>query len=158
MATWKRVTRREFLEAASLLGLGGAAAATLGLPDLALASSHALQFFQRASRTGTGLPREHFIDIRIPVIAEDGSNVPIVVSMDHPMEPDHYISSLHIVNFKDPIVSKGIYRFTPASGQAYIGTQIRMDGGDSEIFVIAECTKHGRWVASRTLKVSLGGC
>lgn len=91
-------------------------------------------------------------------IAEDGSNVPIVVSMDHPMEPDHYISSIHIVNFKDPIVSKGIYRFTPASGQAYIGTQIRMDGGDSEIFVIAECTKHGRWVASRTLKVSLGGC
>ncbi len=153
-----RMTRRKLLGAASILGLGGAALSVLRLPEFVSASSHALEFFQRANPAGSALQKEHLINIRLPTIAEDGSNVPIVVSMDHPMEPGHYVSSIQVVNFKDPVVNKGIYRFTPANGQAYISTQIRMDGGDMEVFVIAECSKHGRWVASRMLKVSLGGC
>ncbi len=152
--------RREFLRAASLLALTGGLSSVLTVPGPAVAASHPLQFFRAVGgpAPSTALEKEHLIDIRLPGIAEDGANVPIIVSMAHPMAPDHYIKSIQILNFKDPVVNKGIYHFSPANGQAYISTQIRMDGGDAEVFVVAECSKHGKWVASRKLKVSLGGC
>ncbi len=155
------VTRRHFLHT-SALGVAAAAAYALGLPVPVLgAAQRTLQFHQmvKDSKNPTNLEKEHLINIRLPLIAEDGSNVPIVVSMDHhPMQPDHYIKSIQILNFNDPVVNKGVFRFSPAIGQPYISTQIRMDGGDVEVFVVAECSKHGKWVASRKLKVSLGGC
>ncbi len=154
------MTRREFLRTVSAVGLGGCAVSVLGLAEAGRASTHPLQYFKAVRDGGslTALEKEHRIEIRLPAIAEDGANVPVVISMDHPMEPDHYIRAVQIYNFRDPVVNKGVYHFTPASGQAYISTQIRMDGGDAELFVVAECSRHGKWVASRKLKVSLGGC
>lgn len=105
------------------------------------------------------LEKEHLINLRLPVIAEDGSNVPLTATMEnHPMEPDHYIKSFNIYNFNDPVISKGLFSFSPANGMAHLATQVRMDGGDANVFVVAECTKHGKWVRHGTLKVSLGGC
>lgn len=153
-------TRRHFLNTA-LLGGASALIYTLGLPSEALAGIQKdLRFHQAVKdpKNPTSLEKDHLIDFRLPVIAEDGANVPIVVSLNHPMEADHYIKTIQILNFNDPVVSKGVYHFTPAAGQAYIATQLRLDGGDAEVFVVAECSKHGKWVASKTLKVSLGGC
>ena len=154
------VTRRIFLQRAMMLGLGSAVLSALGWPWEALAqgSEPVFNIIQDVENPATPLEAEHLINVRLPLIAEDGANVPIVISMDHPMEPDHYIKSIQMVNFKDPVVSKGLYHLTPANGQAYLSTQIRMDGGDAEIYVIAECTQHGKWVVSKGLKVSLGGC
>lgn len=153
------LTRRGFLRAAAVFGFGGVLSALGGRP-VAADPRPGLQFFQvvKDKKNPTDLEKEHLIEIRLPAIAEDGANVPIVISLNHPMEPDHYIKSLQILNFNDPVVGKGAYHFTPGSGQAYISTQLRMDGGDAEVFVIAECSKHGKWVASKKLKISLGGC
>jgi sulfur-oxidizing protein SoxY len=158
MTDRESLTRREFLRLLAVLaGAGGSVA---GLAERVLASTHPLQYFKAVRGGGplTALEREHVIDIRLPAIAEDGANVPIVVSMSHPMEPDHYIKSIQILNFRDPVVNKGTYHFSPANGQAYIATQLRLDGGDAEVFVVAECSRHGKWIASKKLKVSLGGC
>jgi len=158
MTDRESLTRREFLRLLAVVaGAGGSVA---GLAERVLASTHPLQYFKAVGggRPLTALEREHVIDIRLPVIAEDGANVPIVVSMSHPMEPDHYIKSIQILNFRDPVVNKGIYHFSPANGQAYISTQLRLDGGDAEVFAVAECSRHGKWIASKKLKVSLGGC
>jgi sulfur-oxidizing protein SoxY len=154
------MTRRQFLKAAALLGFGGALLPLLKFPETASAQTPQYEFFNaiKDAKNPTDLEKQHQIDIRLPVIAEDGANVPIVVSMNHPMEKDHYIQSIQILNFNDPIVGKGMFKFTPANGQAYISTQMRMDGGDPDVFVVCECNKHGKWVASKRLKVSLGGC
>ncbi|MBI4787279.1 MAG: hypothetical protein HY782_09560 [Chloroflexi bacterium] len=155
----KHISRRNFLQSLAGLLLGGAIAALF--PQAARADVPSdLEFFKAVKdpKAPTPIEKEHAIDIRLPIIAEDGANVPIVVSMNHPMAPDHYIKSMQIVNFNDPVVGKGVYYFTPASGQAFISTQIRMDGGDAEVYVIAECNQHGKWVNSKQLKVSLGGC
>lgn len=150
--------RRFFRGAATLLGAGGVA--LLGGSRSAIAAPPVLTLVPaaRALQAQAELEKEHLLNIRMPVIAEDGANIPIIVSMDHPMDPDHYIESIQIINFNDPVVNKGVYHFTPANGQAFIANQIRMDGGDVEVFVIARCTKHGRWVGNKQLKVSLGGC
>lgn len=153
------LSRRDLLWRTAALGLTGA---VVGSPLRLLAEGTLTEpSFSMLPETGglSSEQEEHRIDVRLPIIAEDGSNVPIIVTLpNHPMTPDHYIKTLQIVNFKDPIASKGLCTFTPANGQAYFSTQIRMDGGDTDLMVIAECSQHGRWVTRETLKVSLGGC
>jgi desulfoferrodoxin (superoxide reductase-like protein) len=80
--------------------------------------------------------------------------------MRHPMDPDHYIKSLQILNEADPIPSKGIFHFSPANGQAYLSVQARMNSGTSTVLAVAECTRHGRWTTSRpiTIPEGEGGC
>ncbi len=151
------LTRRKFLRQAGALSLGSVVL-SFAWPLRALAQEHTPFNYVEDLENPTALEAEHLINVRLPIIAEDGANVPMVISMDHPMEAGHYIKNFQLVNFRDPISSKGIYHLTPANGQAYLSTQIRMDGGDTEIYVIAECTQHGRWVARESLKVSLGGC
>lgn len=156
----KIITRRNFLRRLSVVSAGVAVASLKwSFPVRAQEGDTPVFNFIEDPENPTELEAEHMIDVRLPLIAEDGSNVPIVITMEnHPMEPDHYIKTIQMVGFRDPIVSKGLYHLTPANGQAYISTQIRMDGGDSQIFVLAECNQHGRWVMPATIKVSLGGC
>ena len=106
----------------------------------------------------TDLERLHIPKVTLPPVVEDGAQAPIVVEMDHPMDDDHYIRSIQILNFDDPIVIKGKFYFTPANGEAYLGTQIRLNGGEGTVWVIAECNQHGRWATSRGVKVAAGGC
>ena len=151
-----RITRRDVLRMA-VLGVAGLSASLTVRPSHAEERGH-FNFVDNPDDP-TELEREHIINIRLPIIAEDGANVPIVVSLgNHPMETDHYVKSIQIVSFNDPIVGKGLYEFSPGNGIAYIANQMRMDGGDTQVIVIAECTRHGKWVARENVKVSLGGC
>ncbi|MEK7862155.1 MAG: thiosulfate oxidation carrier protein SoxY [Chloroflexota bacterium] len=155
------VSRRGLLRAAVGAGLGAVVWATLGPGGRALAIDYPLKFFREVKdpQNPTPLEKEHLITFRAPVIAEDGANLPVVAFLEnHPMEPGHHIRSMQFLNFNDPVVSKGVYHLSPANGQAYLSLQIRSDGGDADIFVIADCTKHGKWFASKKVKVSLGGC
>jgi len=155
---WLR--RREFMKLAAA-GIGGLTAWSLGMRPAFAQESGPYEHFNSVvdPENPTELEKEHLINIRIPKIAEDGANVPVIISLEnHPMEPDHYIKYIHIYSFNDPVVSKGVFHFTPANGMAYISTQVRMDGGDPTLFVVCECSQHDRWVASQQLKVSLGGC
>lgn len=102
--------------------------------------------------------RAHVPEVRLPLIAEDGANVPIKVELAMEQTPDHFIRRLDIYNFNDPVIHKGTYHFTPASGQVALYTQLRMNGGDTDVFVIAECNQHGRWLTGTPIKVSIGGC
>lgn len=152
------MTRRAFLQKAMTLGLGSAVL-SLGQPWRVLADEPTPIFNSvKDPDNPTPLEEQHLINIRLPEIAEQGSDVPVKIAMEHPMEADHYIKSLQILVFDDPIVSKGVYHFTPANGELYFYTQIRMDGGDKELFVVAECSEHGKWVGSQKLKVAVGGC
>jgi len=108
--------------------------------------------------TLTELERLHIPQVSLPPVVEDGSQAPIQVQMEHPMEEDHYIRSIQIVNFSDPVQTKGTFYFSPANGQAFLGTQIRLNGGESTVWVVAECNQHGKWATSKFTKVAAGGC
>jgi desulfoferrodoxin (superoxide reductase-like protein) len=99
--------------------------------------------------------------LRAPVVAGDGNKVPLVVEMAHPMEAGHHIRSIEVTNARDPVPSKGVFRFTPANGQAYLAFQARMDEGIAELTVTVECSVHGRSssrLASITIPDGRGGC
>jgi desulfoferrodoxin (superoxide reductase-like protein) len=104
--------------------------------------------------------RLHRPRVRLPRATANGGKVPIVVEMAHPMEPDHYIERIHVLNPRDPVPSKGVFHFTPANGQAYLALQARLDAGASEVVVTAECTRHGSWSARQPIVIEpgAGGC
>ena len=106
----------------------------------------------------TEIEKIHVPKVTLPPVVEDGNQAPIVVRIDHPMEENHYIKSIQILNFNDPIVIKGQCFFTPMSGEAYLGTQIRLAGGESRVWVVSECNQHGKYATYRDVKVAAGGC
>jgi sulfur-oxidizing protein SoxY len=148
-------SRRAFLKTAALIGLISSIMPDILMPKRLSAAEHG----KKAANPQNLTPEEamHIPKVDVPIIAEDGSLVPIIVSVNHPMEPDHYIKSIYIVDDLSAIPSKGLYRFTPANGEAYISTRIKL-GESTKIRAIAECNKHGKWENSADIKVTVGGC
>ncbi len=103
------------------------------------------------------LGRDHRAVIDTPALAEDPSAVPLQVSVSHPMEPEHFIRSIEIRLDNDPVPHKGTFLFTPANGQAAVAFHMR-SGAGGVLRVTAECSRHGRFVATRETRVTDGGC
>lgn len=159
MKSQKGITRRKFLHYITMGGIAVPVFSSLIFPNPVQGAVTTEIFrFPRDLKNLTDAQRMHLPKVNMPPIVEDGSQAPIVVEMDHPMDPDHYIKSIQIVSFNDPVVNKGQFFFTPANGQVYLGTQIRLDGGESTVWVIAECNQHGLFAISRSVKVAAGGC
>lgn len=106
------------------------------------------------------LEKLHTPNLILPAMTKNGSHVPIVTRMNHPMEPTHYIRQVQFLNESDPIPSKGILYPTPANGAVYFSFQARMHSGTSTVLAIAECNLHGRWTARQriTIPEGQGGC
>jgi sulfur-oxidizing protein SoxY len=100
---------------------------------------------------------DHRPKLELPILAEDPTAVPVRVSVEHPMERDHYIQSIQVVLATDPVANKGIYRFTPGSGQASVAFPMR-SGVGGVVQATVECTRHGRFAATREVRVAGDGC
>ena len=94
------------------------------------------------------------------MVTANGDRVPIAVEMGHPMEPDHHIARVTVVNERDPVPLKGTFELTPASGMVHLAFQARIDEGVSLVAVTAECSLHGAWTTTATVRVAdgAGGC
>jgi desulfoferrodoxin (superoxide reductase-like protein) len=138
------VSRREFL------GLASSAAVGLWLPR-AWAAPGTADDAPRSNPEGEPPPV-----LRVPEATRNGAKVPIVVEMSHPMAADHYVTTVEVVNRRDPIPSKGRFHFTPANGRVYLAFQARVHHGASEVTAIAECSRHGRWVTRRPISIPEG--
>lgn len=152
------VGRRAFLfrTLSSILILAGAAN---GFPRRALGAI-GLPVLHRPKDLNnlTEFERLHVPKVRIAEVIEDGANAPVIVEMAHPMQRDHYITSIRILDYQDPIIWKGTFYFTPESGAPYLYTQVRLDAGKSTVYAVAECNRHGRWVGNADVEVAVGGC
>jgi sulfur-oxidizing protein SoxY len=95
--------------------------------------------------------------VDVPILADDPVAIPLPVSVEHPMEPDHYIRSFEVELATDPVPRKGVFHFTPRSGRASIAYQMR-SGQGGELAVVAECSRHGRFQVKQAVRVAPGGC
>jgi sulfur-oxidizing protein SoxY len=111
---------------------------------------------QGAARAGSPDPA-HRVNIDVPIVADDPVEVPLAVSVEHPMEPDHYVKSLEVVLPTDPVPNKGAFRFTPQNGRASVAYQIR-SGRGGDLVAVAECSRHGRFETHQPIRVAPGGC
>jgi sulfur-oxidizing protein SoxY len=99
----------------------------------------------------------HRAQVDVPILADDPVAVPLTISVDHPMEPDHYVRSLSVTLATDPVPGKGTFIFTPASGRASVAYQMR-SGQGGEVSVVVECSRHGPFETRQLARVAPGGC
>jgi len=116
-----------------------------------------LALLEGRTQAQTAPEREHRPVIEGPSLSEDPSAVPLQVSVNHPMEPDHFIRPIEIRLDNDPVPYKGTFLFTPANGQAAIALQMR-SGAGGLLKATAECSRHGRFISTKEIRVAEGGC
>jgi sulfur-oxidizing protein SoxY len=109
-------------------------------------------FAGRPMKDGSGM-----IKLDIPLIAENGAVVPVAVEVNAPMTPQSYVKSIYIVADKNriPVVTRAT--LTPASGQAYMGANIRL-GETGDVRAIVEQSDGTLLAVKREVKVTVGGC
>lgn len=154
--------RPQGLSRRGFLGLASAAVGLMGVWGIRRAWPDTLGRGPLADHPDLLSPSQqlHLPVLKLPTVTTNGAKVPIVVEMRHPMEPDHYITSVHVVNERDPVPLKGTFHFTPANGQVYLAFQARLDQGASKVSATAECNLHGSSSTTRSIDIpsGAGGC
>ena len=97
------------------------------------------------------------LTLTVPEIAENGNSVPVSVSVDSPMTNDAYVDSVAIFTDRNPNPEVATFRFTPASGEAFATTRMRLV--ETQNVVAVAKLSDGTFVGdTRYVKVTIGGC
>jgi sulfur-oxidizing protein SoxY len=154
---WGSRSRSDVITRRGFLGLASAAAG-LWIPRWAGAAD--ARGVARDPARPSALDHDHAPLLRVPAATANGSKVPIVVEMAHPMTPEHHVTVVRVTNESDPISSKGTFHFTPDNGRVYLAFQVRMHQGPSEVSATVECNRHGTWTVRRPIEIpaGAGGC
>ena len=161
------VPRRTVLKVLGLLGLSAVAGATIpGTPREACAQGN-LGAIQPEEKVDAAMRRlfgsrpikdgSNVIKLEIPLIAENGSVVPVTVEVQSPMNPTSYVKSIYIVSDKNRRPLNARFSLTPEMGAAAIGTNLRL-GETTDVRAIAEMSDGTLLMTKREVKVTIGGC
>ncbi len=106
---------------------------------------------------GTAQVREGRVTLDVPPLVENGSTVPLTVSVESPMSEADHVRAIHVFNEKNPQPNVFSARLSPANGKAMVGTRIKL--GDSQRIVAIAETSDGRfWSANAEVIVTLAAC
>ncbi len=159
------VTRRALLQLSAWLGLAGllgpfAASrpaqaqgmlANLG-PEEPVEATMRRLFGTRAIKDGSSS-----IKLELPIIAENGALVPVSIEVGSPMTSQSYVKTITILSDKNRRPMNARFNLTPAMGQAFIATNLRL-GETTDVRAIAELSDGTLLMAKREVKVTVGGC
>jgi sulfur-oxidizing protein SoxY len=106
---------------------------------------------------GNAPVHEGRVTLDLPPLIENGSTVPITVSVDSPMSEADYIKAIHVFNEKNPQPHVFDARLSPRNGKALIATRIKL-GDSQKIVAIAETSTGEFWSASADVIVTLAAC
>jgi sulfur-oxidizing protein SoxY len=148
----RNLSRRETFS----LGASGAALALVGWrADAEAGPQEAAELI--AKFTGGKQAHKDKVKIELPEIAENGSIVPLSVSVDGPMMADDYVSEVLVVAEHNPAPEVVKFKFTPMSGKAAASTRIRL-AKSQKVLVVAKTSKGEFFTNQRFVKVTVGGC
>ena len=156
-----RLTRRQLLEAGVAAGIAAVwprqpARAQGFLADLApeepVEQTMQRLFGGRPIRDGAAA-----MSLELPLIAEDGGNVAMSVEVTSPMTPHSYVKAIYVLSDRNPRPLNARFNLTPACGQAYIATSLRLaDTGD--VRAVAEMQDGTLLMVKRSVRVVVAGC
>ena len=97
------------------------------------------------------------VTLKLPALAENGSSVPLTVSVDSPMTDVDHVSEIRVFAEKNPVPEIARYRLFAASGKACISTRIRLS--DTQVVTaVARMNDNSLWVARGKIVVTLAAC
>jgi len=161
-------SRRAFLQRFALTGLGLLGSGAVGRSERLLAAVPGLDpgdpevpneevarilkvlFGDRPIRRG-------HLSLDMPLVAEDGRIVPVIIESDLPITPDRYVKAVHLIFDHNPDPHLAAYHLTPAIGSVAIQTRIKMKR-TTWVRAIVDTSVGDVWAAYAHVNVSLNGC
>lgn len=171
MSTIEPNGRRQFLQAVGVLGIAAAVEGVSGagrqlpamfrvtrpgpddpppIPNEVVARIYQERFQGRPITTG-------HVTLDMPIMAEDGRYVPVILESDLPMTTERYVKSLYLIvdHNPDPLVTA--FHFTPVLGPVNLQTRIKMKR-TSWIRAIAETNTGELYADYLKVETTLNGC
>lgn len=109
-------------------------------------------------RIAGGRPiRRGHVSLDMPVVAEDGRVVPVMIETDLPMTPERYVKAVHLIVDHNPDAHLAAFHLTPAIGSASISTRIKMKR-TTWVRALVETSDGEVWADYSRVRVSLNGC
>ncbi len=167
MSSSDETSRRIFLRSAALAAAGLVASGGLGSAERLLASvgrggpdpevpNEEVARILREITRGAPIRRQH-LSLDMPLVAEDGRIVPVIVESDLPMTADHYVKSIHLVVDHNPDAHLAAFQLTPAIGSVSISTRIKMKR-TTWVRALAVTNTGDVWADYARVQVTLNGC
>ena len=159
-------SRRSFLRGALFAATGLIGSGTLleqgrlvadwaGDPDPEPPNEEVARILREIS-AGKPIRRGH-VSLDMPVAAEDGRIVPVIIESDLPMSPERYVKSIHLVVDHNPDAHLAAFHLTPAVGSVSISTRIKMKR-TTWVRALARTSDDEIWAAYARVQVTLNGC
>jgi len=97
------------------------------------------------------------LTLDMPVVAEDGRVVPVIIESDLPMASDDYVKGIHLVVDHNPDAHLAAFELSPGIGSVSISTRIKMKR-TTWVRALAQTSKGEIWGAYARVQVTLNGC
>jgi sulfur-oxidizing protein SoxY len=146
------VRRRHFLQFGGM-GLAGAA---LPLQAQQLMPLQDLLPLIRAV-AGDLPPRPGRVRLSLPQLAENGSSVPLELTVDSPMTEAEHVRSLHVFAERNPRPLIASFYLGPHAGRAKVTTRIRL-AGSQRVVAIAVLSDGSAWSDATEVVVTSAAC
>ena len=161
------ITRRAWLEAMAALGAFGSVTAVLSAePRQARAQGNLANLGPEENVDATlkrlfaGRPIKDGaaqMKLELPLIAENGAVVPVALEMSAPQTAESYVKTIYIISDRNRRPLNAKFSLTPAVGQAYVATNLRL-GDSTDVRAVAEMSDGTLLQVKREVKVTVGGC
>jgi sulfur-oxidizing protein SoxY len=106
---------------------------------------------------GDRLIKRGHVSLDMPVVAEDGRVVPVIIESDLPMSPERYVKAVHLIVDHNPDAHLAAFHLTPAIGSVSISTRIKMKR-TTGVRAILETNTGEVWADYAKVLVTLNGC
>ena len=158
------VPRRSFICACAIAAVGTIVsssvvnrlvAATPGPEDPDVPNEEVARILQRISG-GRPIRRGH-VSLDMPLVAEDGRVVPVMIETDLPQTADRFVKTVHLIVDHNPDPHLAAFHLTPVIGAASITTRIKMKR-TTWVRAIVETSSGEIWADYSRVRVTLNGC
>jgi sulfur-oxidizing protein SoxY len=101
--------------------------------------------------------RRGHVQLDMPVVAEDGRVVPVIIESDLPMTGENHVRAVHLIVDHNPDAHLAAFHLTPAIGAVSISTRIKMKR-TTWVRAILETSTGEVWAGYSRVLVTLNGC
>jgi sulfur-oxidizing protein SoxY len=101
--------------------------------------------------------RRGHVELDMPLVAEDGRVVPVIIESDLPMSDGQFVKGVHLIVDHNPDPHLAAFHLTPALGAVSISTRIKMKR-TTWVRAILETSTGEVWAGYARVLVTLNGC
>jgi sulfur-oxidizing protein SoxY len=97
------------------------------------------------------------VKLEVPRLAENGSVVPVIVSVDSPMTELQYVKTIHLFAEKNHLPRMLDVQLGPYNGKAVVSSRVRV-ATSQQLLAVAVLSDDSLWSAAADIEVVTSEC